>query len=285
MKSTERSEQAMRLAKSVLKTTRAINRVRLRADDDLAYMAMNFLTKQTQHMLSLVKLVPSRDALLILRTMLEGWMQLIWLFPTFEGEMTEEDVEAHLDTARGRAALWRHSAGVYEWQRIKDAPSCSVPSEVIEDWKQWFDQHGNKYLKRKVAKAGLSAEAALDEDKNPFLKEWSTLKVSEMIRETWSKESAVIVSRIYSEYSKWQHWDAGLLRHETVTTNTALSLRTELEPRELEELWLLACRFMIDVGVVAAGVVGNREVKAQLIALSAKHLALSRSLGRVATDG
>lgn len=49
-----------------------------KAEDHLAFMSLCFTSKQIEHMESLNRLVPHRDAMLVARAMLEGQTQLYW---------------------------------------------------------------------------------------------------------------------------------------------------------------------------------------------------------------
>src|SRR5688572_11319416 len=46
--------------------------------DHLAFMALCFLSKQIDHTQSVLALIPSRDVILIARSMIEGLCQLLW---------------------------------------------------------------------------------------------------------------------------------------------------------------------------------------------------------------
>lgn len=47
-------------------------------EDHLSFMALCFLGKQVDHARSVILLIPSRDAVLVARSMIEGLVQLLW---------------------------------------------------------------------------------------------------------------------------------------------------------------------------------------------------------------
>src|SRR5882672_4123436 len=64
--------------KGLVAFAEAIDHIRYREQDHLAFMALCFLSKQIDHAKSIIALVPGRDTILIARSMIEGLCQLLW---------------------------------------------------------------------------------------------------------------------------------------------------------------------------------------------------------------
>ena len=89
----------------------AARNVHIREDDDLGFMAIQFLYKQMQHAESVLLLIPRRDAGLIARTMLDGLYQLLWT----------------THSPGDRARRWRSFSAIYDWRLIQRRLHEGVP--------------------------------------------------------------------------------------------------------------------------------------------------------------
>ena len=82
-------------------------------EDHLAFMTFCFFNKQIDHARSILRLMPSRDSMLIARSMIEGLAQLLWA-------AKEPDV---------LPLKWRTYAWVHDWRRMKERVAAG---EVID---------------------------------------------------------------------------------------------------------------------------------------------------------
>jgi hypothetical protein len=153
--------------------------IQVKEDDDFGFMSMHFLYKQMHHVESVLSLVPSRDAGLIARTMIDGFYQLLWA--------------AHAPEERSR--LWRSFSIIHDWRLIQDRIREGIPVDAIdirrneEGLKEFGRLHRTQRQKSNL--------------KDPYNKYWrGAVSLSNM---------ANIVGRelydgSYSELSDWEHW-------------------------------------------------------------------------------
>ena len=71
-------EWVKRLLSLAEEMTQLVADVPYSEEDHLSLMAWCFLSKQIDHLRSVDKLIPSRDAILVARTIIEGLCQLLW---------------------------------------------------------------------------------------------------------------------------------------------------------------------------------------------------------------
>ena len=90
-------------------------------DDHLGFMALCFLVRQTNHIQSIVKLIPNRDSILIARSMVEGLYQLLWA--------AQEPTK--------RPLKWRVFAYVHDWRLLQKKIACG---ELIDPNQQQKNQ-------------------------------------------------------------------------------------------------------------------------------------------------
>ncbi len=69
-------EWVKRLLSSADEMSPKIADIQYSEEDHLSFMTLCFLSKQIDHLRSIDKLIPSRDAILVARTMIEGLCQL-----------------------------------------------------------------------------------------------------------------------------------------------------------------------------------------------------------------
>lgn len=167
-----------------------INDVQYSEDDHLGFMALCFLSKQIDHSRSILRLIPSRDAVLVARSMIEGLCQLLW-------------------AAKDPKVLplrWRAFAWVHDWRVLRAQISAGVPIDstrclAIDDA---LLQHGNQFLKPKARKA-LDRGSPLPDD--PYYESWRTVHSIRQICESVGGEDLYL--KLYKPFSDWHHWGAG----------------------------------------------------------------------------
>lgn len=159
-------------------------------EDHLGFMALCFLSKQIDHMQSIVFLIPSRDAILVARSMIEGLCQLLW-------------------AAREPATLplqWRAFAWVHDWRvmQAKMARGETVTPERRSAIENALQKYGDQFLTKK-AKLARSQQTPLPPD--PYHKDW---RAGRQIRQIFeSVEGEDLYRKLYEPFSDWQHWGAG----------------------------------------------------------------------------
>jgi hypothetical protein len=151
----------------------------VREDDDFGFMTMQFLYKQMQHSESVLHLVPSRDAGLIARTMIEGRYQLLW---------TSQSPEE-------RAKRWRSFSIIHDWRLIQGrlAEGIAVDSADIRSNRERLGEIGNLHLISKPKRNSM----------DPYHKNWrGGVTLSDMADAT----DRELYDGPYSELSDWEHW-------------------------------------------------------------------------------
>lgn len=156
-------------------------------EDHLSFMALCFLSKQIDHLGSIVALIPSRDAILVARSMIEGLCQLLW---------------AAQDPAT-RPWQWRAFAWVHDWRVMQEKMAHSEPVDperrtAIEDA---LRQYGDQFLTKK-AKAAQSRGAPLPRD--PYYDNWRCGHQMRQICEAVRGED--LYQKVYEPFSAWHHW-------------------------------------------------------------------------------
>ncbi len=103
--------------------------------DHLAFMALCFLSKQIDHTKSILVLIPSRDTILIARSMIEGLCQLLWA-------VKDPDV---------RPRQWRAFAWDHDWRLVqaKIKGGESIDPEVLKGIQDGLRRFGNQFLKER----------------------------------------------------------------------------------------------------------------------------------------
>jgi hypothetical protein len=100
--------------------------------DHLAFMALCFLSKQIDHTQSVLALIPSRDVILIARSMIEGLCQLLWA--------AQEPDRLPLQ--------WRAFAWVHDWRvmQAKNATGEAINPEQRAAIENALDLYGDQFL-------------------------------------------------------------------------------------------------------------------------------------------
>ncbi len=159
-------------------------------EDHLGFMALCFLSKQIDHARSVLTLTPSRDAILVARSMIEGLCQLLW---------AAEDPTT-------RPLQWRAFAWVDDWRlmQAKIARGESVDPERRAAIEDALRKYGDQFLTRK-ARAARDQHAPLPPD--PYHDNW---RCGHSIRKICKSVGAEdLYRKLYEPFSDWQHWGAG----------------------------------------------------------------------------
>lgn len=94
----------------------ASRNLKIRQDDDLGFMTIQFLYKQLQHTESVLMLIPRRDAGLIARAVIDGLYQLLWTI-----QLPEE-----------RAKQWRSFSTIHDWRLIQGRLREGIPVDLVD---------------------------------------------------------------------------------------------------------------------------------------------------------
>lgn len=153
--------------------------VRVREDDDLGFMSIQFLYKQMQHAESVLMLVPRRDAGLIARTMIDGLYQLLWT------------VQLPADRAR----LWRSYSVIHDWSLIQGRLREGIPvdpADILATDNRLKAFGGLHQLKKPKANSP-----------DPYHRTWhGGVKLADMA-DAVGRE---LYDGPYAELSDWEHW-------------------------------------------------------------------------------
>jgi hypothetical protein len=178
-------------------------------EDHLGFMALCFLSKQIDHMQSIDTLIPSRDAILVARSMIEGLCQLLW-------------------AAREPTTLplqWRTFVWVHDWRvmQAKVAQGETVEPERRTAIENALQQYGNPFLTKK-ARIARTQGTPLPSD--PYHENWRCGRQLRQICE--SVGGADLYQMVYQSFSDWHHWGVGglgaaIVRHGKRVVYSSLS--------------------------------------------------------------
>jgi len=177
-----------RLADLVAIAQTVTGEVRFQDDDDLALMAVCFLSKQIGHAESVLLLGESTDVVLIVRAMLEGICQLKWAAQ-----------EPTLRAKKWRDFVWVHDSRAIRAHQTLGQPVDPPAEQVICDGLHAVRE---MFFTRDAAKA-LKRGAALPA--NPFYANWTGMAVQQIFAAVGADERYAI----YKSFSDWQHWSIG----------------------------------------------------------------------------
>mgnify|MGYP005840280711 CR=1 FL=1 len=166
-----------------------MNNVRYSEDDHFAFMALCFLCKQIEHTKSILALIPSRDVILIARSMMEGLAQLLWA-------AREPDV---------LPLRWRAFAWVHDWRVMQAKIKAGEPvdPELSVAIESALQKYGDQFLTSKAQKAQKKG-ASLPPD--PYHKDWRTgYKPQDIFASVGGED---LYNKLYKSFSDWQHWSA-----------------------------------------------------------------------------
>jgi hypothetical protein len=159
-------------------------------EDHLGFMALCFVSKQIDHARSVSALIPSRDAILIARTMIEGLAQLLWA----------------AKDPNGLPLKWRQFVWVHDWRLMRQ---MIARGEIVDEERRFsieagLRQFGEQFLTPKGREArnkgtGMPAD--------PYHSSWRCGQQIRQICESVGGE--VLYKRLYEPFSDWHHWGAG----------------------------------------------------------------------------
>ncbi len=157
----------------------SVKGISVREDDDFGFMTIQFLYKQVQHAQSILTLVPSRDAGLVARTMIEGLYQLLWAF----------------QAAEERARRWRSFAIIHDWRLIQGRrrESIPVPDAEVRRNEAGLKEFGNLHRRKKPK----------SDSRDPYHQNWrGGVTLSAMA----DAAGRTLYDGPYAELSDWEHW-------------------------------------------------------------------------------
>ena len=161
-------------------------------DDDMAFMAITFVAKQSEHLGSLGVLIVNEryfDAGLVARTMIEGAALLAWA----------------TDAPKERAGNWRAYAVVFDlqWIRQEQAEGKDVPADQEALVLEALKTLGKPFLKTGRGHADLG-------DPNAYKRRWHVDENGKVITvtEILDRLGSPTLVDIYAELSGWVHWNA-----------------------------------------------------------------------------
>jgi len=170
------------LADEILKSAKCSD------NDHLGFMALCFLSRQVDHIQSVIRLVPNRDATLIARSMIEGLCQLCWAAQT--------PIELPLK--------WRTFGYVHDWRRqqIKINRGESITPDQQASNEIGLKKYGNLFYTKEARKA-VSQNLPLPLD--PYHRDW---KCGMQIKQICDCVNAGdLYQEVYKSFSEWHHWD------------------------------------------------------------------------------
>jgi len=161
--------------------------VKYRSDDDFAFMALCFLSKQIDHAYSLPRLSPLKDTALVSRCMFEGLVQLLWA--------------AHEKS--DRPARWRAFAVVEDWRTLprRRSEGFEPTPEMMERLNEALQEVEPLVLTAKAKEAKRRGDSL---PADPYHKNWRAGTTLTTICD--AVDAADLRDNFYSPYSGWAHW-------------------------------------------------------------------------------
>lgn len=156
----------------------------IRKDDPAQLLAVTYLNRAGIHMYSLLELGGLKDMMLVGRSLLEGWSQLIWV----------------LEDQDRRAAQWLLFECVEDWRAAKMLEEKGRPlsdSEVAGILERLGEQ-GSAFLKK-----NKSLPVAL-EGSDPFEWSWTKKRPGDLIKLLPSEYRS-----LWNSWSDYHHWGPG----------------------------------------------------------------------------
>lgn len=163
--------------------------VRYGTTDDFAFMALCFLHKQIDHTVSLARLGPLKDTVIIARSMFEGLAQLLW---------AAQEIST-------RPARWRAFAVVESWRGLPRlrAGGFEPTPEMMKQLNEALQEIEPLVL---TAKAKEAKHRGLPLPADPYHRNWRAgTTLTDICDEV---EAADLRDNFYSRYSSWAHWSA-----------------------------------------------------------------------------
>lgn len=155
--------------------------------DHLGFMCLCFLSKQIDHMRSILALVPKRDAILVARSMIEGFCKLLWA----------------AKKPKDRPFKWRIFACVSDWRLLTEKlhNKISIPPEENHQIMERLNKYGANFL---TNKAKMKRDNGGNLPRDPYHKDWCCGKsVKDICEDVGGLD---LYLKLYSPYSDWHHW-------------------------------------------------------------------------------
>ncbi len=200
------SEWPNRLGKLVKVVSSLQDDIEYNEDSDLGFVLLAFNTKQWTHARSLLLLGERTDALLIGRTMIEGWAYLKYILTDPENL-----------SRRWRAHVVIHDLNTYLYRSEFGAP---IEEHKIKSLLEKLRNYGVDFLKP----AGLKA---LERNELPpsgsYKYEWCKEKISKLVTNTH-----YALMRYYDLSCDWHHWSSGGFGEALAGENDIDSVRSKM---------------------------------------------------------
>jgi len=161
-------------------------------EDHFGFMALCFLSKQIEHISSILILVDNeqgRDAELIARSMIEGLGQLLWA----------------ANDAQRRALRWRAFAWIHDWRTMNAQNAAGEPVDQNRraEINTALAQYGDQFLTRR-ARRHRQTDMPLPSD--PYCQNWTGHNYSQILD---SVQGQPLRQKLYKPFSAWHHWSPG----------------------------------------------------------------------------
>lgn len=176
----------LRAARKLL--VRCVAQQEFSAEDHRAYMCLTFGSRQVEHSLSLESLFPSRDCLLVARSMIEGDSMLLWAIASDD-----------------RARRWRDFMHIENWRLLRKKKKAGVPltREETERIERELEEVGANFLTSAAERAVAEGES-IPED--PYVRRWHDRAGYSMKAECEAHDVLGLYDTIYKKMSDWHHW-------------------------------------------------------------------------------
>lgn len=181
--------------------------IKLTDEDHLGFMAANFLSKQSDHLHSIILLEPSRDVILIARSMIEGLCQLLWA----------------ANKPSSRPHKWRAFSSIEDWRNMQMFidHGLSVDPQKRDKVAANLEQFGDIFLNKKSKRAKKEGKF-LPED--PYCKDWCCGKTIKVLCEEVSGSD--LYEWFYRKWSGWHHWNPRGISESLTWQNDRLIYKT-----------------------------------------------------------
>lgn len=154
-------------------------------------MCLAFLTRQIDHVASLISLHGHRDMTLIARSMLEGMVILMWV--------TKD--------ARARAAQWRDFVYVHDWRMFRrhQREGRLVSDEDLAEVQGLLQEIGEQFYSSKTRNRLKSGGTP---PSDPYRGNWIGLRWYSLFKDVGLLDW---YQRFYAPFADWHHWGAASL--------------------------------------------------------------------------
>jgi len=212
--------------RSLALANKITDNVQYKEDDHIAFMALCFLSKQIDHTKSILTLMPSRDVILIARSMIEGLCQLLWA----------------AKDANSLPLRWRAFSWVHDWRvmQAKNALGGFIEPESRTAIQDALIQYGDQFLTNdaiKARKKGVSLPA------DPYHKNWRTgYPLRQIFKEVGGDD---LYRKLYGPFSDWQHWGSGGLG-DAITRQGNQIVYSSLSPTDIASALAVAFQCLLE---------------------------------------